>query len=395
MIFLIPCPECGEASAIHATHRETVEAVCPACGHETRLQLNNGDRLRTWVSVEEVAVEIDEIPFAETHPESKHIAEQVQALAHETASAPIDTEIPIATKISSTFKSAHSTRYRRRSTSPIWTMLQIFIGGVAAVPIALTIIWHVIGTDIAGAGPWVGQHLPWLVPLKFRPSDQRFPDLLDESRAEGLPQVNWPDGPETANAFSTNPTVNGTKGLDWEASPEMNSMIEELWADVERWKSAEESDSQLIRELAQSIYSKLCILAVQLGDYRSTTSLVGLPPDFERLLVEFRTRSDLRAIITQGASYWSQKNRRGIKNGLVVIVPLLGTEKNGDSWLLETSLANSKQNDEVIVTIEIPTSVASIVSPAQSALIFGTLADFPAEHAPEIVLLKATYLQGL
>ncbi|MEZ6074545.1 MAG: hypothetical protein R3C09_02120 [Pirellulaceae bacterium] len=53
--------------------------------------------------------------------------------------------------------------------SPIWSVLQIVLGGMAAIPISLLLMWHLLGTDVGEAAPWVAQYVPWIVPEKFHP----------------------------------------------------------------------------------------------------------------------------------------------------------------------------------------------------------------------------------
>jgi hypothetical protein len=52
--------------------------------------------------------------------------------------------------------------------SPLVSALQVIAGGLAAIPVGLLLVWHVLGKDVAGAGPAVGRVLPWVVPAKFR-----------------------------------------------------------------------------------------------------------------------------------------------------------------------------------------------------------------------------------
>lgn len=62
-------------------------------------------------------------------------------------------------------------RMKRKSRSPLWSMLQVALGGLAAIPIALLLLWHVLDKDVVGAGPAVAQYVPWIVPEKFRGTD--------------------------------------------------------------------------------------------------------------------------------------------------------------------------------------------------------------------------------
>ena len=65
------------------------------------------------------------------------------------------------------FSNGPAVRRRPPRRSPVWSMLQVALGGLAAVPVSLLLMWHLLGTDIAGAAPWVAQYAPWIVPQKF------------------------------------------------------------------------------------------------------------------------------------------------------------------------------------------------------------------------------------
>ncbi|MGN6544834.1 MAG: hypothetical protein ACTHK7_07280 [Aureliella sp.] len=59
-------------------------------------------------------------------------------------------------------------RMKRADRSPIWSTLQVVLGGAAAIPVSLLLIWYVLDKDVAGAGPAVARYVPWIVPQKFR-----------------------------------------------------------------------------------------------------------------------------------------------------------------------------------------------------------------------------------
>ncbi len=67
----------------------------------------------------------------------------------------------------SNFQAKPRTRGGGKRSSSLWLVLQAALGGLAAIPISLLLMWHLLGTDIAGAAPWVAQYAPWIVPAKF------------------------------------------------------------------------------------------------------------------------------------------------------------------------------------------------------------------------------------
>jgi hypothetical protein len=58
-------------------------------------------------------------------------------------------------------------RSRRPELSGIWSTLQVVLGGAAAIPVTLILLWYGLGKDVAGAGPAVARYVPWIVPKKF------------------------------------------------------------------------------------------------------------------------------------------------------------------------------------------------------------------------------------
>ncbi len=70
----------------------------------------------------------------------------------------------------SNFQAKPRKRGRGQRGSSLWLVLQAALGGLAAIPISLLLMWHLLGTDIAGAAPWVAQYVPWIVPAKFHAS---------------------------------------------------------------------------------------------------------------------------------------------------------------------------------------------------------------------------------
>ncbi len=58
----------------------------------------------------------------------------------------------------------------RKKNSSIGTLFSVVGGGVAAFPIAIVLIWYVLGKDPFEMGPLVARFVPWIVPEGFRGS---------------------------------------------------------------------------------------------------------------------------------------------------------------------------------------------------------------------------------
>ena len=75
----------------------------------------------------------------------------------------------------------------RKKSSPIKTLLSIFGGGMAAIPISILLLWNGVKTigiepmDPFEVGPLVANYVPWIVPESFRGSassdSRRFPTI--------------------------------------------------------------------------------------------------------------------------------------------------------------------------------------------------------------------------
>jgi hypothetical protein len=77
-------------------------------------------------------------------------------------------------------------RKLQEKKSPLVSAIQVVAGGLAAIPVGLLLVWHVLGKDVAGAGPAVGRVLPWVVPAKFRKVAILNPtDLQDAGKVQG------------------------------------------------------------------------------------------------------------------------------------------------------------------------------------------------------------------
>lgn len=81
-----------------------------------------------------------------------------------------DSTTPKKTKVDwSKFEasSGETARSRRKAKNPLWSMLSVVAGGLASLPIATLLIWHILGKDPLEIGPPVARILPWIVPSKF------------------------------------------------------------------------------------------------------------------------------------------------------------------------------------------------------------------------------------
>ena len=74
---------------------------------------------------------------------------------------------PLTSATSGTSGGVKKQRARRGDKGGLWSIIQVVLGGAAAIPVTLLLLWWVVGKDIMNAGPTVAQYAPWIVPKKF------------------------------------------------------------------------------------------------------------------------------------------------------------------------------------------------------------------------------------
>ncbi|MCY2974614.1 MAG: hypothetical protein NTW52_08110 [Planctomycetota bacterium] len=97
-------------------------------------------------------------------------------------------------RINDPFGSIGKAPKKRPQESPLKMIGSVVGGGVAAVPIAILLMWYVLGKDPLKAGPAVAQFVPWIVPPEFSDaSGMRARIAKSDARLDGrtpsLPSV--------------------------------------------------------------------------------------------------------------------------------------------------------------------------------------------------------------
>jgi len=92
------------------------------------------------------------------------------------------------------FNSLGKPQKKKPQESPLKMLFSVVGGGIAAVPIAILLMWYVLGKDPLKAGPVVAQLVPWIVPSQFsdasgfRPRLAKADDRLNGT-SSALPKV--------------------------------------------------------------------------------------------------------------------------------------------------------------------------------------------------------------
>jgi DNA-directed RNA polymerase subunit M/transcription elongation factor TFIIS len=168
---LLPCPDCQRLLLLPEATAANAQLRCPQCGEQHTVD-EIYSRLESWIVVDE------------PHTSQAENADSAETLAATTSShtgdSRLETDGSSKNSTAAGLSVAHVSYARlgklgRKKRSALWSVFQVALGGIAAVPISLLLIWHVIGTDIAGAGPAVSRYIPWIVPKQFHADDVTSP----------------------------------------------------------------------------------------------------------------------------------------------------------------------------------------------------------------------------
>lgn len=172
MLQVLPCPECGKQSLI--PNQTSLEATikCPHCDANLVLGEVFLTQFSSWSVIEDPAELYD------PNPRKLDPGVVIPVPADDANNAPLELAVDTSPqpayipKPSPSGRSGNLSEYERRKRkqkSPIWSIIPVVLGGLAAFPIALLIIWYVLGKDIGNLGPQVAEYAPWIVPKKFHP----------------------------------------------------------------------------------------------------------------------------------------------------------------------------------------------------------------------------------
>ena len=85
------------------------------------------------------------------------------------------------------FNSLGKPQKKKPQESPLKMLFSVVGGGIAAVPIAILLMWYVLGKDPLKAGPVVAQLVPWIVPSQFSDAPGFRPRLAKaDDRLNGM-----------------------------------------------------------------------------------------------------------------------------------------------------------------------------------------------------------------
>ena len=416
MSHFFPCPSCHFVVQPPKKASANARLRCPVCQHE----ILAGDLLqgthRQWVVIDDPG---GEDLFYAYHP-APILAEQAPLrFEAESTSETADNEgdelvledtgdqVDLADNGKGTtvdwkkFKPITHDEFqrRKRATKPAWmTLVQIVLGGAAAIPVSLLIIWHVLGKDIGGAGPMVGQIAPWAVPKKFRPAKEvpeafwenpkpvpqldrpsklpragGLPDRSDFGKGEKESPVERPqialdsEGKTEGNSepasklpAEESPNANNQSSEEAEsgeksdqAASELSLAIESLTKSQSEWQSYQGEDRTQKRALAQQFYKSLGTLAEVLP-----SKMVAFSPErvwknkAESVCKEILNDSSLVSLIDQGSQASLRQPAENLSS-LATLAVVNQMAATGDEFLLAIS-PELMHSEQVIPTVLYP-----------------------------------------
>lgn len=331
---LLPCPACKQMLYPPEQASRLARLRCPFCLHELQAdQLLDATRA-TWIVLHdpggdnlfESSLQLHATPTALASRSNSSLDEDLQLIDDLSEGSLVDQQFAESTVQSQELAAdGESTinwqkfqpvsheefrKRRRHEESPIKTFVQIILGGLFSIPVALGILWYGLGQDIGQAGPTVAKFAPWLVPTALRgPSSSPPPSIpnFPPSRVSPLERDPTPPSP------TPRPNIN---------LQELNNLSQAIDAFL-----ANRDDSREVRNrLAKSCYQAGQRLAEDIDQMlEAGTARSELPVAFQAELERITTDPLLPKLFASGGKFSIQSGLKG-ERGLVCVVQLRGEE---------------------------------------------------------------------
>ncbi len=229
MIQFLSCSKCEKNLVLPKDVSEKATISCPSCEEQFVLEELLAERFGYWKVITDPGAELKLASEPDFRPRPKSLT-PAQQLAAERASrraastADDSVELRLSESIDAPQHKQQFTsvepitheqfeRMKRKAKSPLWSAIQIGLGGVAAIPISLILIWHLVGKDIGGTATFVAQYVPWIVPEEFRPKPTEE-EYVPPDEAEGDKEA--PKAGESGFRQFSDEELSGTGEEEWE-----------------------------------------------------------------------------------------------------------------------------------------------------------------------------------
>jgi hypothetical protein len=430
VIQLLPCPACSRQTELPESVSRLATIQCPHCAQQFVVGELLQREFGMWhVIADPIAPALDVSVEADYELADEDIAHS-EIPGEPGISGVQPRSTPSAMNVGAASKQDVAVRHktRRKSKSTIWSFAQVVLGGLAAVPIALLLIWHVIGTDVADLGPAVGRYLPWLVPEKFRPLTATLPAAPNQRNSQTFPpapgtsgfrrfddvlptgtftrEVADADTPEVITTESgdvvtaadmepsqvTADTVPTPKNSQIELvdSADVFSQIRKTNSDLETWSTAMEQETADLRTIAKLVYGDFIELSSRIEAIPQSNSMMRTVRDQLKATARVvAQRVDVQNVLVQGTSFWLSQNQESQAFSLATIVEIKSArpaddavQSSGDTWVVEATRT-------VPFEIRVPKELADSLEPPQKLLLLGTVRK---SDAPSNAVFTANYV---
>ena len=429
MIQSIPCPGCHRTLILAANASLQATLRCRHCSHQFVL----GEMIESELGFWEV-VDDPQAPEPTIAPKSSPI----QAITEDNAA---DGEITLANEPEYVSPQAllkqqankknvdwskfepitheQFERMRRKSKSPVWSTLSVLLGGLASLPIAALLIWHVLGKDPLQLGPVVGRYVPWIVPEKFRPfaaqdfatpreapaagqsGFRKFDTVLNEAEPEEpMPAaMNFDQAGQGSGMIPSrnmrmrdrripgaHPQFESTGGRDAgreqssvaeleptaPATPEnVFKLINETEKSLESW-SERSDDRETNKLLAKQIYSQLTNLALAVDSIPEKSPLRRLVRN--ELLTIGKTveeQRELQQLIQAGARFWIASQESETQFGVASVIEIAEVSESAGKWQITATPQTALGTPSFTITA--PIEIAPGLVPGQQLFVLGVV----------------------
>ena len=443
---LFPCPACKRLAVLPPLVSLAAPIRCPHCSEQGILGELVESELGYWEVLDAPKAFESSQPQSENSFEPAPLELEVPELAMPDmaeldGSVPKPAPAPAASDSSEwpAFQPRSRSdldRQRRKKRSPIWTILQMALGGLAAFPIAQLILWHGMGKDIFETGPIVAQYVPWIVPEQFRPSiayDLNSPLLpppspapvrgesgfkqfdevlpLTPSKTEEPPletSLQSDEQPETtggveaidgtdepaptadplpeASSSDTNQTTFETEPVAMSTQPaaerlaeeQLRTAIELSHDSLQAWITHRSSPAANLKQLAQQIYTDLVNLPEHLSRLPSDSSNQRKAAESMHTVSSLiEVQGDIQDVVRQGSQFWlNTQSGSQSQFQLATIVEVAAAEEEPEGWRVvatrETQLL-PRSLAPPPYGIHIPKRLAASLAAGQRLLLLGVV----------------------
>jgi hypothetical protein len=441
---LLPCPHCGQQSLL--PHDTSLEASlkCPHCGQQLVLGEALLLQFSSWEIVDDPAI------LAESQGSSSQLSKPVVIPVplgdspHEElhlVQAPTATSDLPAPKVSvRPDKHFRHERMRRiQKKSPLWNILPVVLGGVAAFPIALIILWHGLGKDVGDMGKKVAEYAPWIVPEQFHPVSKTYNPALRRQPLpgeSGLPQLGnlapkptpAPSLPPAEEPRITTMNADVGKGVGTtsdthitpsaegklelvtaaaaEPEPDSATSTSDSMANQDLFSVIRETKEQLVQlekamqsaapdkvNLVVSLYDRLKQLAVGFGSVDKDSpihrTIVQQMQPIARII---KQNSEIQSVLDRFLVWQlGQENASAEPTGVAMTLEVSEVERLQELWKVA---GKHKLSDNTV--IEIPRALApTAFTTGQKLLVLGVIVPADPQVANAVPLLRVSYLHSL